>query len=155
MEIRLELPEKLIKRIEELSLKEGGTVEEKVAEILYRHLEDNDPDLKAEIHLKLCAKYLSEAEQLAQRGDYLQASEKAWGAAAQLVKAVAAKRGVELKSHGDLWRFVTKLREETGDAEVGRLWHVANSLYVNFTRHGQRRSSSETLLKTSRLSSRN
>ncbi|WP_258870464.1 PaREP1 family protein [Pyrobaculum aerophilum] len=79
MEIRLELPEKLIKRIEELSLKEGGTVEEKVAEILYRHLEDNDPDLKAEIHLKLCEKYLSEAEQLAQRGDYLQASEKAWG----------------------------------------------------------------------------
>ena len=132
VEIRLELPEKLIKRIEELSRKEDSTIEEKIAEVLYQHLEKDDPDLKAELHLKLCEKYLSEAEQLALKGDYVQASEKAWGAAAQIVKAVAAKRGVDLKSHGDLWRFVTKLREETGDAELGRLWHVANSLHTNF-----------------------
>jgi len=36
------------------------------------------------------------------KGDYVQASEKAWGAAAQIVKAVAAKAGKELRSRGDL-----------------------------------------------------
>ncbi|MEM0276056.1 PaREP1 family protein [Pyrobaculum sp.] len=98
----------------------------------YPNYVEADPDDKVELLLKLCEKYLREAEQLTQKGGYVQASEKAWGAAAQIVKAVAAKRGEELKSHGDLWRFVTKLREETGDAELGRLWHAANSLHTNF-----------------------
>jgi len=30
------------------------------------------------------------------------------------------------------WKFVSKLRNETKDLELGRLWHVANSLHVNF-----------------------
>jgi hypothetical protein len=43
--------------------------------------------------LELPERYLGEAEELLARGDYVQASEKAWGAAAQIVKAVAAREG--------------------------------------------------------------
>jgi len=55
-----------------------------------------DPPKRAEFHL--AKRLLKEAEELLARGDYVQASEKAWGAAAQIVKA--AKKGKELKSRG-------------------------------------------------------
>ena len=45
---------------------------------------------KAQNYLDLNHKYLDEAESLIQKGDYVQASEKFWGAAAEMVKAVAA-----------------------------------------------------------------
>jgi len=47
-----------------------------------------------------------------------------------MVKAVAAKKGRELKSHGDLWRFVLEVAGEND--ELRRLWHVANTLHQNF-----------------------
>ncbi len=84
-----------------------------------------------ELHLKLCEKYLREAEELLRKGNHVQASEKAWGAATQIVKAVAAKRGLEIRSHRELWEFVEKLAEETWDEELRRLWHIANSLHIN------------------------
>lgn len=130
--IALELPEKVVKRLNELSKSFGKSLEELVAEAILEYVEILDPDTKAELHLRLCEKYLREAEEFLSKGDYVQASEKAWGAAAQIVKAVAAKRGLELKSHGDLWKFVTKLVEEMNDAELRRLWYVANGLHINF-----------------------
>ncbi|MBI2648832.1 MAG: hypothetical protein HYW93_04165 [Thaumarchaeota archaeon] len=42
---------------------------------------------------RLNGKYLKEAQQLLDSGDYAQASEKFWGATAEVIKAVAAKRG--------------------------------------------------------------
>ncbi|KPV63630.1 MAG: hypothetical protein AOA66_0762 [Candidatus Bathyarchaeota archaeon BA2] len=44
------------------------------------------------------------------------------GAAAEIVKVVAAKRGVELRTHGDLWEFVANLRTELKDPELSRLF---------------------------------
>ncbi|MEM4971323.1 MAG: PaREP1 family protein [Sulfolobales archaeon] len=85
-----------------------------------------------EEHLRLCEKLLVEAESLARQGDYIQASEKAWGAAAHIVKAVAAKRGLELRSNRDLWSFVAELVRETGDDELRRLWNSANGFHINF-----------------------
>lgn len=77
-------------------------------------------------------KYLREAEEFLRKGDGVQAGEKAWGAAAQTVKVVAAKRGKELRSHSMLWEFVEELSTELNDEELLTLWHVANSLHVNF-----------------------
>ncbi len=89
-----------------------------------------DPPERSEFHRGLAEKLLREAEELLARDDYVQASEKAWGAAAQIVKAVAAKKGKELKSHGDLWRFVLEVAGEND--ELRWLWHVANALHQNF-----------------------
>lgn len=88
----------------------GAAVDEVVVELLEKALGASlDPPERAEFHRSLAEKLLREAEELLARGDYVQASEKAWGAAAQMVKAVAAKAGKELRSHGDLWRFVSEI----------------------------------------------
>jgi hypothetical protein len=51
-----------------------------------------------------------------------QASEKAWGAAALILKSLAYRRdGLRFSSHGELWEYVGRLAEETGDRELGRL----------------------------------
>ena len=83
-------------------------------------------------YLKLNRKYLSEGEALLRKRDPVQASEKFWGAAAEIVKAVAAGRGLELRTHLDLWSFVTKLRDELSDPEITRLFSIAGMLHQNF-----------------------
>jgi hypothetical protein len=66
------------------------------------------------------------------RGDYVQASEKGWGATAQVVKALAAKEGRELRSHKDLWSYVNELAKKLQDIEVRHLWGRTNNLHQNF-----------------------
>jgi len=87
---------------------------------------------KTRNYLKLNNKYLKEAEALTGKGDYVQASEKFWGAAAEMVKAVAAKRGIELTSHGELFGFVSKLKDELHEPELARLFSLASTLHQNF-----------------------
>ena len=65
-------------------------------------------------------------------GDVRQASEKGWGAAAQIVKAIAARRDWEHQGHRELFQAVDRLRRETGDTDIRRLFHVASALHVNF-----------------------
>ncbi len=64
--------------------------------------------------------------------DVRQASEKGWGSAAQMVKAIAASRGWEHKGHHHLFAAVMQLRRETSDQNLSALFHVANSLHSNF-----------------------
>ncbi|RSN69205.1 HEPN domain-containing protein [Candidatus Korarchaeum cryptofilum] len=91
-----------------------------------------DPEADVELHLKLCEKYLREAEDFLARKDYVQASEKAWGAASQMLKALAAKEGRELRSHAELWKYADELAEKLGDEELRYLWRTANALHQNF-----------------------
>ncbi len=65
-------------------------------------------------------------------GDSRQASEKAWGSAAQMVKAVAQDRGWQHNNHILLFQNATRLAEETGDRQIMNLFHVAGSLHTNF-----------------------
>jgi len=85
-----------------------------------------------ENYLRLNDKYLGEAEALMEKGDFVQASEKFWGAAAEMVKGVAAKRGIELRAHGEMYRFVAKLKDEMNDPELATLFSVAAALHQNF-----------------------
>ena len=65
-------------------------------------------------------------------GDVRQASEKGWGAAAQMIKAVATQRGWPHNSHILLRQAVDRLVRETGDTQIFNLFGVASSLHVNF-----------------------
>lgn len=87
---------------------------------------------KVENYLKLNDKYLKEGDALLEKGDYVQASEKFWGAAAEAVKAIAASRGVDIRSHGELYRFVTTLSKEANDIELLRYFSLAAALHQNF-----------------------
>ena len=64
--------------------------------------------------------------------DLLQASEKGWGAAAEMVKAVAESRGWEHKTHRYLYDIATRLAEETGDVHLYDQFQIAGSLHTNF-----------------------
>ena len=65
---------------------------------------------------------LSQARAELAAGDVRQASEKGWGAAAQIVKAVAHSRGWQHRGHILMFDVVDDLRVETGDADIQRLF---------------------------------
>ena len=76
--------------------------------------------------------FLGRARTYLAEEDLLQASEKGWGAAAQMVKAVAAARGWRHQSHRDLHVAINRLVEETGDRELSNAFGLANALHTNF-----------------------
>ncbi len=65
-------------------------------------------------------------------GDLPQASEKGWGAAAQVVKAACEARGWEHGHHRLLFTAVKELANEAADPEIDILFASANYLHVNF-----------------------
>lgn len=75
---------------------------------------------------------LAAAREELEGGDLLQASEKLWGAAAQMVKAVGQSRGWRHDSHHGLFEAVNRLADETGDRELRDLFQIAGSLHFNF-----------------------
>jgi hypothetical protein len=64
--------------------------------------------------------------------DLPQASEKGWGAAAEIVKAIAEERGWAHRGHRELQTAVNRLRNETGDRDLQRLFAIASDLHRNF-----------------------
>ena len=62
----------------------------------------------------------------------MQASEKGWGAAAQIIKAVADDRGLEHSHHRLLIRLTHDLARETEDRDLRTLFGSANILHGNF-----------------------
>ncbi len=69
-------------------------------------------------------------------GDLRQASEKGWGAAAQMVKAIADHRGWRHSAHRLLNVTVSALVEETNDIEMSTLFNAASTLHTNFYEGG-------------------
>ena len=77
-------------------------------------------------------RFLAQARAELTAGDLMQASEKGWGAAAQMLKAVAEERGWEHGRRRHLSRVASRVRAETGDRDVYRWFQVAESLHGNF-----------------------
>ena len=75
---------------------------------------------------------LAQAESELAADDTRQASEKAWGAAAQAVKAVCESRGWRHRNYKALRRAVRQLEDDTGDPDLRPLFRSANLLHVNF-----------------------
>ena len=76
--------------------------------------------------------YLDQAREELARDDLCQASEKGWGAAAEMVKAAADERDLRHDSHRDLFLVVNRLMAETGDLDLPMLFQTANGLHKNF-----------------------
>lgn len=76
--------------------------------------------------------FLVQAGQELAAGDLPQASEKGWGAAAQILKAIAEQRGWEHNRHRHYLRIASRLRAETGDGDIRRLFGSASLLHENF-----------------------
>ena len=83
-------------------------------------------------HSETAAAFLLKARAYLDEGDLLQASEKGWGAAARMVKAVAEERGWRHNSHGNLHRAVDRLVGELADEGLEELFRSAGELHRNF-----------------------
>ena len=75
---------------------------------------------------------LSQAAQELEAGDIRQASEKAWGAAAQMIKVLAEERGWPHNSHSRLYETANRLAQEAGDRDIRLLFNTAGNLHVNY-----------------------
>ena len=76
--------------------------------------------------------FLEQAKRELADGDLAQASEKGWGATAQMLKAIAEQRGWDHSRHRHYHRAASRLRSETGDGDIHRLFAVASALHENF-----------------------
>ena len=76
--------------------------------------------------------FLEKSSEYLENGDPSQASANGWGAAVEVLKAMATKRDWEHYSTRSLYDIVDKLVEETGDEELRRLFATASQLDTNF-----------------------
>ena len=84
-------------------------------------------------HRAVSDRFLGHAQEELDKGDLLQASEKAWGALAHYVKAIAEERGWENDSHADVMRTAQGLVKATdAPRRQGRRLRSARLLHVNF-----------------------
>ena len=77
-------------------------------------------------------KFLAQAGEELARNDLEQASEKGWGAAAQMMKATAVERGWRHGQHCLLFDVAQRLAEEEEDEQIYDSFAIANSLHANF-----------------------
>ena len=88
--------------------------------------------MTAQTYQQASQRFLAQAKEELAAGDLQQASEKGWGAAAQMLKAIAEQRSWEHGKYRHLSRAASRLRAETGDRDVYRFFSVANDLHGNF-----------------------
>jgi len=83
-------------------------------------------------HMTTSRELLAKGQEALEQDDLLQASEKGWGAAAHMVKAVAEKRGWPHNGHRELYQIVNRLAQETGERRIRVLFNSASALHSNF-----------------------
>ena len=76
--------------------------------------------------------FLAQASTELAQNDIRQASEKCWGAASQMAKAIASERNWAHNDHRALYQAVGKLADEIDDQELRRLFSIAGQLHTNF-----------------------
>ena len=76
--------------------------------------------------------FLKQANDELEKGDVRQAAEKGWGAATQIVKAVAQKRQESHHHHRELLEVVSRLVQEQNDADLMVQFDAAQALHTAF-----------------------
>ena len=89
-------------------------------------------DEVAEEYRETSRRLLRQADAEFEKGDLLQASEKAWGAVSQYLKAMATQRGLPHRVPRELRLVAHDLGEETEQRRIGELFAIAESLYANY-----------------------
>ena len=83
-------------------------------------------------HAFQAREFLGKAREYLAAGDLHQASEKGWGAAAHMAKAVALTQGWPYERHGQFHQVMNRARTLTGNDRIRSLHGRAERLHVNF-----------------------
>ena len=78
--------------------------------------------------------FLAKAREYLAAGDLHQASEKGWGAASHMAKAVAVAQGWHYETHADFSVVLNRAWRLTGDDLLPGLRAIANDLHGNYYR---------------------
>ena len=73
--------------------------------------------------------FLAKGKEYLAAGDLHQASEKGWGAAAWMAKAVAEARGWQYKRHDEFFTVMRQAQDLSGDSRLRNLRRAANELH--------------------------
>ena len=76
--------------------------------------------------------FLAKSREYLALGDLHQASEKGWGAAAHMAKAVAVAQGWDYETHADFSEVLYQARQITGSSYLRGLRSIANELHLNY-----------------------
>ena len=85
-------------------------------------------------HTAQAREFLAKARKCLAEDDLHQASEKGWGAAARMAKAVAETHGWRYARHADFSVVMNHARKMTGNNRLSVLRAVANDLHSNYYR---------------------
>ena len=83
-------------------------------------------------HEAQAREFLAKGREYLDAGDLHQASEKGWGAAAHMAKAVAMAQGWEYRRHSDFSRVMNEANLATGNDRLRALRGIANDLHGNY-----------------------
>ena len=87
----------------------------------------------AERHREISEYFLAHSHQQLESGDFLQASEKGWGAVVHCIKAIARERDWPNKSHGDVRNNALRLLEQSAAPVTNTgVFKAVERLHVNF-----------------------
>ena len=76
--------------------------------------------------------FLNKSREYLSAGDWHQAAEKGWGAAAWMAKAVAEAQGWHYGKHDEFFTVMYRAETLSDDPRLPGLWHVANTLHGFF-----------------------
>ncbi len=85
-------------------------------------------------HVQLAQDFLERSKNYLEEGDLHQASEKGWGAAAHIIKAVAAANGWEYEHHDQFSGAVMNARQRYRQPSLREMSRAAEALHVNYYR---------------------
>ena len=91
---------------------------------------------RIEKHKSQSSHYFENALRFIEKGDAEKASEFLWGSVAQALKALAASKEIQLKSHRQLRDYATELTRQLKDESIKNTFDLAQSLHSNFYETG-------------------
>ena len=96
-------------------------------------MEPYGPNASAAVDYRRQARvFLAKGREYLADDDLHQASEKGWGAAAWMAKAVAEAQGWQYNKHDEFFTVMYQAEGLSRDGRLPGLWHVANTLHGFF-----------------------
>ena len=86
----------------------------------------------SEKYAAMSQRYIEQADEEFERGDLGQASNKAWGAAALALKAIAERRGWNHNKHGLLYDISGQVADELALPHLRARFRSANAMHQNY-----------------------
>lgn len=93
------------------------------------------PEEESERHALVSRDFVVKAREELEKGELLQASEKAWGAAAHAIKAVAEKRRWFSEADWKLRRSASVIADEIGDNSLMGYYLFVRDAHYNYYHH--------------------